>query len=75
MNKGIENLLKLGNAIGNTSLSEYRELIDLIFPENFTFRGNDFQTARVNEVILCIYLVNSIITGKKSAKPYDLTLF
>lgn len=65
MNKGIDNLLKLGNAIENTSLSEARELIGLIYPENFTFRGNDFQTARVNEIINCIYLVNKELAVKK----------
>ena len=71
MNKGIDNLLKLGNAIENTSLSEARELIGLIFPENFTFRGKDFQTARINEVVRCIYLVNSKLQAKKNGTKDD----
>ncbi len=43
------NLIKIGEAYEGSSLAEVRELIGLIYPENFTFRGNDFQTARVNE--------------------------
>jgi len=35
---GLENLLKLGEAFDNTSLADSREMIGLIFPENFTFQ-------------------------------------
>ena len=74
MNKGIDNLLKLGQAFENSSLSEARDLIGLIYPENFTFRGNDFQTTRVNEIVNCIYLVNNELGVKKNGTKDDFYL-
>jgi hypothetical protein len=66
MNTGLENLLKLGEACENSSLADTRELIGLIYPENFTFRENQFQTTRLNEIINCIYLVNNRLRAKKT---------
>lgn len=37
---GLENLVKLGDAFDSESLADSREIIGLIFPENFTFREN-----------------------------------
>lgn len=74
MNKGIDNLLKLGEALEKSSLTEARDLIGLIYPENFTFRGNDFQTARVNEIVNCIYLVNKELDVKKNGTKDDFYL-
>jgi len=58
-NTGLKNLLKLGEAFDNASLADSREMIGLIFPENFTFSENKIRTARVNEIANCIYLVNN----------------
>jgi len=70
-NTGLENLLKLGNACENNTLADTRELIGLIYPENFTYRENQFQTARVNEIINCIYLVNKELQMKKNGTKDD----
>jgi site-specific DNA recombinase len=37
MNKGIDNLIKIGEAFKGSSLAEARELIGLIYPENSPF--------------------------------------
>lgn len=50
LNMGIERLMQLNFAYTHANLSEARELIGLIYPENFTFRNNHFQTTRVNEI-------------------------
>jgi len=62
---GLENLLKLGEAFDGGTLADSREIIGLIFPENFTFSENKIRTARVNEMVNCIYLVNNRLRAKK----------
>ena len=74
MNTGLENLLKLGEACENSSLADTRELIGLIYPENFTFRENQFQTTRINEIVNCIYLVNNRLRVKKNGTKDDIFL-
>ncbi len=71
---GLENLLKLGEALDNASLADSREIIGLIFPENFTFRENKIQTARINEMVNCIYLVNNRLRAKKNGTKDDIFL-
>lgn len=41
------------------TLADSREIIGLIFPENFIFSENKIRTARVNKIINFIYLVNN----------------
>jgi site-specific DNA recombinase len=53
---GLENLLKLGEAFDGGTLADSRGLIGLIFPENFTFQEKKIRTARVDEMVNCIYL-------------------
>jgi site-specific DNA recombinase len=57
-NTGLENLLKLGDAFDGGTLADSREIIGLIFPENFTFSDNKIRTTRVNEIINCILSFN-----------------
>ena len=73
-NSGLENLLKLGDAFDNASLADSREVIGLIFPENFTFRENKIQTAKINEMVNCIYLVNNRLRAKKNGTKDDIFL-
>lgn len=65
---GLENLLKLGEAFDGGTLADSREIIGLIFPENFTFSENKIRTARVNEMVNCIYLVNNRLRAKKTGQ-------
>jgi site-specific DNA recombinase len=73
-NTGLENLLKLGDAFDGGTLADSREIIGLIFPENFTFSENKIRTARVNEIINCIYLVNNRLRAKKNGTKDDIFL-
>ena len=66
LNCGIENLIKLNVNYKNASLAEARDLIGLIYPENFTIRGNQVQTTRINKVIESIYMINSELCRKKN---------
>ncbi len=74
MNTGLQNLIKLGEAFGDGSLVDSREIIGLIFPENFTFQNNKIQTGRVNEMFKCIYLVNNRLRAKKNGTKDDIFL-
>lgn len=71
---GLENLLKLGDAFDNASLADSREMIGLIYPENFTFQENKIQTARTNEMTRFIYLVINILLVKKNGTKDDIFL-
>jgi len=70
----LENLLKLGDAFDNASLADSREMIGLIYPENFTFQENKIQTARTNEMTRFIYLVINILLVKKNGTKDDIFL-
>lgn len=61
LNKGVLNLLELNNCYKDGGWIGCRELIGSIFPENFTIVKNTFRTARVNEILGLIYLINSVL--------------
>jgi site-specific DNA recombinase len=71
---GLENLLKLSDAFDGGALADSREVIGLIFPENFTFQEKKIRTARVNEIINFIYLVNNRLMVKKNGTKDDIFL-
>ena len=66
LSNGIENLIRLNSNYSNASLAEARDLIGLIYPENFTIRGEQVQTTRINKVIESIYMINSELSLKKN---------
>jgi len=68
MSRDLNNLILLGSAYENATLLEIKELIGLIYPENFTFRGSAFQIARVDEIMNCIYLVNNELKANKTGQ-------
>lgn len=71
---GLENLLKLGEVFDSGTLADCRELIGLIFPKNFTFEEKKIRTARINEMVNCIYLVNNRLRAKKNGTKDDIFL-
>ena len=73
-NSGLENLIKLGETFENGTLADSREMIGLIFPENFTFEEKKIRTARINEMVNCIYLVNNRLRAKKNGTKDDIFL-
>lgn len=66
MDQGIDNLLKLNECFKGGDWSESRSLIGSIYPENLTFNGYSFRTARVNEVVNFIYLINNKLDKNKN---------
>ncbi|MFH6937094.1 hypothetical protein [Flavobacterium sp. FlaQc-30] len=73
-NSELENLLKLGKTFEDGTLADSREMIGLIFPENFTFEEKKIRTARINEMVNCIYLVNNRLRTKKNGTKDDIFL-
>jgi site-specific DNA recombinase len=51
LNKGLDNLISLNNRYVDSGLAQARDLIGLIYPENFTIRGTEVQTTRTNKII------------------------
>jgi hypothetical protein len=68
MNRVLNNLISIGSFYENSTLVKARELINL--SRKFHNCGSTFQTARVNEIMNCIYLVNSELKSKKQDKRY-----
>jgi site-specific DNA recombinase len=66
LNDGIENLLTLHESYKGGLWGQSRDLIGSIFPENFTILKNEFRTARVNEIVGVIYLVNKALVLNKN---------
>ncbi|MES2485448.1 MAG: recombinase family protein, partial [Bacteroidota bacterium] len=62
----LENLLRLHECYVGGNWGECRDLLGSIYPENFTIEKNEFRTARVNEVVPIIYLINSILDKNKN---------
>ena len=74
LNCGIDNLINLNVNYNNASLAEARDLIGLIYPENFTIRGDQVQTTRINKVIESIYMINSELYRKKTGQKRVFSL-
>lgn len=72
---GLENLIKLGEAFDSATLADSREIIGLIFPENFTFQEKKIRTTRINEMVNCIYLVNNRLRAKKKKTGQKMIFF
>jgi site-specific DNA recombinase len=66
LNDGIENLLTLHESYKGGLWGYSRDLIGSIFPENFTILKNEFRTARVNEIVGVIYLINKALFLNKN---------
>lgn len=70
---GVENLLRLHECYVSGNWGECRDLLGSIYPENFTIEKNEFRTARVNEVVPIIYLINSILDKNKNGTRKNLS--
>ena len=73
LNEGIDELLKLNNCFKHGGWEESRSLIGSIYPENLTFDGFSFRTARVNDVVDIIYHINSILPPNKNGTKMDFS--
>lgn len=75
LNRGFENLINLTNIYLNGSLAEARDLIGLIYPENFTIRETQIQNTRTNKIAESICLINSELKVKKNGTKEDFSSF
>ena len=57
--KGLDNLVRLDQLYENGTIKEKREIVGSIFPENLSFDGEQYRTARLNEAVRQIYLIES----------------
>lgn len=70
-----ENLMKLSECYDSGAWAESRDLIGSIFPENFTIEKNGFRTARTNDVLRIIYVINKNIEQKKAGQRRNFPLY
>ncbi|MBF4473423.1 recombinase family protein [Flavobacterium sp. HJJ] len=73
LSKGVLRLLELNQCYKDGGWIGCRELIGSIFPENFTIVKNTFRTARVNEVLELIYMINRALFENKNGIKKDLS--
>jgi len=67
--------MSLDERFENGTIKEQREIVGSIYPENFTFDGEHYRTARLNEAVRQIYLIEKELQENKngtSEKNFDL---
>lgn len=63
--KGLEHLMRLDTCYDQGNTREKRMLIGSIFPEKLVIEDDQVRTARMNEVVRLIYLINRGLGGQK----------
>ncbi|WP_338841908.1 recombinase family protein [Flavobacterium ginsenosidimutans] len=63
---GIKNLMKLNECCSEADLTHFRNIIGSIYPEKFTIEEKQFRTARINEVVQLVYLINEELAPKNN---------
>lgn len=68
LERAISNLAKLDKTYEEATVRRKREILGSIFPEKLTFDGFHFRTARMNEVMRLIYLLDGGFSEDKTRK-------
>ena len=63
--RAISNISQLDFLYENGSIIQKRKIIGSMFPEKLTFDGFQYRTARVNEALVLMLLIDSKMKGKK----------
>ena len=63
---GVDNLLKLDYLFNKGDITQKRNIIGSIFPENLIFDGEGYRTARLNEAVRLIYLIDKDLDKNKN---------
>jgi site-specific DNA recombinase len=66
--KAISNLSQLDYLYKTRDVIQKRKIIGSMFPEKLTFDGFQYRTARVNEALNSIMLIDSKLKGKKKGQ-------
>ena|GEM_PF-981585 len=64
--KAISSISNLDVLYENGTVTKKRKIIGSMFPEKLTFDGFQYRTARVNEALVLMLLIDSKIKGKKN---------
>ncbi len=73
---GIETLLQLDQLYIDNGIDVKREIIGSIFPEKLTFDKTHYRTARVNEALRYMYLINrDLLVQKKGTSDISDNLY
>lgn len=71
----MDKLISLDKRFENGNIEEHREIVGPICPENLTFDGEHYRTARLNEAVRQIYLIEKELQENKngtSEENFDL---
>ena len=71
INKAISNLSRLDLIYRGADNSKKREMIGSIYPEKLCFDGISYRTAKINEAVQLIFLINSKLSAKKNRTKLD----
>jgi site-specific DNA recombinase len=64
--RGMDNLISLDERFEKGTVKEQREIVGSIYPENLTFDGEHYRTARLNEAVRQIYLIEKELQENKN---------
>jgi hypothetical protein len=67
-NKAFSNISHLDVLYENGTVIQKRKIIGSMFPEKLTFDGFQHRTARVNEAVSFMLLINNKLQGKKKGQ-------
>ncbi|MGN2375578.1 recombinase family protein [Sphingobacterium spiritivorum] len=73
INKGISKVIELKMALNSGSLSEIRSEVGSIYPEKIVFEGSKVRTARRNDFIRHINLINKKLIENKNGTKIDFS--
>lgn len=73
INKGVAKVIELKNALNGGSLAEIRTEVGSIYPEKIVFDGSKVRTARRNDFIQYINLINKKLRENKNGTKIDFS--
>ncbi|MGV8136818.1 MAG: hypothetical protein AB2L20_16530 [Mangrovibacterium sp.] len=68
VDKAISNISQLDVLYEDGTITQKRKIIGSMFPEKLTFDGFQYRTARVNEALVLMLLIDRKIKGKKTGQ-------
>ncbi len=71
LEKGVGILSNIGRIYANADLTDKRQIISSIFPENLSFDGEKCRTLRINEVLRLILLIDNEKLKTKSGQSSE----
>ncbi|WP_081912651.1 recombinase family protein [Salegentibacter sp. Hel_I_6] len=73
INKGLQKTIMIGNSLKGGSIMDIRKDIGSIYPEKVSFQENQVRTARRNEFMQYIFLINNELQQIKNGTKVDIS--